>query len=573
MAIQYRRTAQGSSYDALNAPDNSDRLREQADAYIDSLKRRRQQEAMQQTAIVEGMRRKMAAETQSLEAFSQNSINQMNAYAQLNAKREENEIRRDQLARQAAAGKPNAGVEVLKFIANVAPKAINAFAEADAQNRKENWEKGQQLGYLIPPTDTIALQQNLTNAEIMSAEQDKLAAIMRASGAPENVIADIENANQAKMSGIRHTMAKGLGQGAYTAFQRELTNPNTQFAVNINDQDYSLSNLPDQSVATQQSAYMQFLPKYFGVNDFGDVSPEFLSEGMQIARADGDRAFGRMQQAEYDARRGDILGQERQAFKINVRDTNTAEAAIEKIYTIEYQASQSHTTANAKLKDYLSNPNIVPQNIFDELGASMTLPGRPKPYALDRPADWEEIKQKRQQAINTKVSIENTAKMNVAAQEAVQLRQMIAQDMEGDGEINITDEQYKQLYAEAAADGLPNDPRIAVLNSNEKYISSSVQQAEQLERFKFLAEKGGLTEGMVFRSSIDPEQKSALYKQIKSGSIVSIDKDTNRRAEKYIKGRLTERTGDSGYIPNTSDTKAYVNRAVDFALQNFSEIT
>ena len=188
---------------------------------------------------------------------------------------------------------------------------------------------------------------------------------------------------------------------------------------------------------------------------------------------------------------------------------------------------------------------------------------------MDRPADWEEIKEKRQQAINTKVGIENTAKANAAAKEAVQLRQMIAQDMEGDGEINITDEQYKQIYAEAAADGLPNDPRIAVLNSNEKYISSSVQQAEQLERFKYLAEKGGLTEGMVFRSSLDPEQKSALYKQIKSGSIVSIDKDTNRRAEKYIKGRLTERTGDSGYIPNTSDTKAYVNRAVDFALQKF----
>ena len=90
------------------------------------------------------------------------------------------------------------------------------------------------------------------------------------------------------------------------------------------------------------------------------------------------------------------------------------------------------------------------------------------------------------------------------------------------------------------AEGIPNDPRLTILRNNEKYLASTVQQQEQIKEFTRLAEKGALTEGMVFRSTLDPEQKKQLYRQITSGAVPKIDKETNRRAKEYIKGRLLE---------------------------------
>ena len=67
---------------------------------------------------------------------------------------------------------------------------------------------------------------------------------------------------------------------------------------------------------------------------------------------------------------------------MNVRDPSTAVGAVEDIYTAEYQDSLSHAAANGKLKEYLSNPNMVPQNVFDDLEKNLTLPGRPKALCI-----------------------------------------------------------------------------------------------------------------------------------------------------------------------------------------------
>ena len=569
MAIRYQRSVQGNSYDPLTAPDNSAQVEEQARAYIDSLKRRREQEALQQAAFVEGMRRKMAVETQSLQAYSQQSVDKFNTFAELEQKRDAVEARRKELANIAATGRPDPTEAVLKFVGEVVPQALQQYARIDEFRQKDLWEKGAQLGMILPSVETIAQASNLSNGQILSAESSSLAAQLEAAGVDPNIVDQVRSSNQYKMSGIRHSLAKGVGQSAYTQFQTELNNPETQYSVDIDGQEYALNQLPDQTSSTLSRAYMQFVPRLFGLNGFDDVSSEFLSEGLQTARADGDRAFGQMRLEEIKRNKLDILDQERQAFQIEVRDPNTSVGALQDIYTAEYQASLSHASANGKLKEYLSDPNIVPQNIFDDLEDNLQLPGRPKLYAQDRPADWAEIKEKRQQALNQKFNTVQTARRQTAEKEAIQLRQMIAKDLEGDQEFNISDEQYRDLYSRIQAEGVPNDPRLAVLDSNQKYTSSVVQQAEQLARFKELADKGGLTEGMVFRSSLDPEKKRDLYNRIKSGTITSIDKETNRRAKQYIRDRILERTGDGGYIPNTSDTKGYVNRAVDFALQKF----
>ena len=122
MAIRYQRSVSGNSYDPLIAPDSSEKIQEQSQAYIESLKRRREQETLQQAAFAEGMRRKVAAETQSLEDYTNRSMEQVKLLAQLQQQREVNEERRIQaLANQAKSGVKNPAAQILDFINTVAP--------------------------------------------------------------------------------------------------------------------------------------------------------------------------------------------------------------------------------------------------------------------------------------------------------------------------------------------------------------------------------------------------------------------------------------------------------------------
>ena len=536
MAIRYQRSVSGNSYDPLVAPDSSDKIQEQSRAYIESLKRRREQETLQQAAFVEGMRRKVAAETQSLEGYANQTIDSFNVVRDLEERRQQVEARRESLARQAATGRPDPAKAVLEFVTQVVPSALSQFGEIQEQAQAASKKKGMQIGLLVPPVGSIAETSNLQNGQVLSAENSALAAQLEAAGVDPNIVDQVRSADQYTMVGIRHTMSKGLGNTAVSTFNAERNNPNTQFQVDIDGQMYALNQLPDQSVNTLNKAWMQFVPDYFGTNGFDDVSVEFLSEGLQIANQDWQRFAGAERNNEIKRNKADLLDQKRQKFAIDVRDPTRAVGAFQDIYTAEYQDSLSHAAANGKIKEYLMDPNMVPQNVFDDLEKNLVLPGRPKPYAEDRPADWAEIKEARQQALNRNYGLATQSKQIAAQKEATRLGQMIAADMEGDQELNMSDDQFKELYSRFQAEGIPNDPRLTVLNNNEKYLASTVQQQEQVKEFTRLAEKGALTEGMVFRSTLEPEQKKQLYRQITSGAVPKIDQETNRRAKQYIKG-------------------------------------
>ena len=577
MAVRYQRSVSGNSYDPLIAPDSSEKIQEQSQAYIESLKRRREQETLQQAAFAEGMRRKVAAETQSLEDYSNRSMEQVKVLAQLQQQRELNEERRIQAANQAKSGVKNPAAQIVDFINTVAPMASRMVSQIDAANearQKELNNEAVQIAEFLQNDSTIqqTFQTGLTRE--IAANKNGVIAAMEAAGAPPETIDAFRNANEEQTAIIQGSLAKGHMMGAFNAFQQNLlqpTDPENPYIITQADGSQVTLDQIGRSSSEQNYAWSQFRTEYAERGGFGykDVSVEFMNDAYQVANRQWDQYIGGVRKNELNANKADKLDLKRQAFQIEVRDPSTAVGAVEDIYTAEYQDSLSHTAANGKLKEYLSNPNMVPQNVFDDLEQNLTLPGRPKPYALDRPADWAEIKEARQKAINQSYGLSTQTKQIEAQKQATQLGQMIAADMEGDQELNMSDEQFREMYSRFEAEGIPNDPRLSILRNNEKYLASTVQQQEQIKEFTRLAEKGALTEGMVFRSTLDPEQKKQLYRQITSGAVPKIDKETNRRAKEYIKGRLLERTQGQGYIPNSSEAKGYVNRAVDFALQKF----
>ena len=158
MAVRYQRSVSGNSYDPLIAPDSSEKIQEQSQAYIESLKRRREQETLQQAAFAEGMRRKLAAETQSLEDYSNRSIEQVKVLAQLQQQREINEERRIQAANQAKSGVKNPAAQIVDFINTVAPMASRMVSQIDAANearQKELNNEAVQIAEFLQNDSTI----------------------------------------------------------------------------------------------------------------------------------------------------------------------------------------------------------------------------------------------------------------------------------------------------------------------------------------------------------------------------------------------------------------------------------
>ena len=209
MAIRYRGSIKsGSNYDPLNPINNADRLREQSQAYIESLKDRRQQEAMQQAAFVEGMRRKLGAESKSVQNYFSASNKQLQEIANLEKTKQNTAARNEDIRRRAAAGRPDPTKAVLDFVTNVAPQAMQQFAQIKEQQYKADWEQGARLGSLGVHTETIKQEFDVGSAEIMAATNNQMATWLDGVGEYEQAAA-IRKANSTQFDAWKSTQFKG----------------------------------------------------------------------------------------------------------------------------------------------------------------------------------------------------------------------------------------------------------------------------------------------------------------------------------------------------------------------------
>ena len=228
----------------------------------------------------------------------------------------------------------------MDFVANVAPQAMQQFAQIKEQQYKADWEQGARLGSLGVHTETIKQEFDVGSAEIMAATNNQMATWLDGVGEYEQAAA-IRKANSTQFDAWKSTQFKGYAQQANPTFWDAISNPNSQETYELNGERIPLNSLQGASTDELTRAWSRWFPEYMGMKGGYDVSPVFLHEGLRVGTEDWNNNITQYRKKELQGQKAEYIDQARTAFKIEVRDANTAVNAAVDIFQFEAADSQS----------------------------------------------------------------------------------------------------------------------------------------------------------------------------------------------------------------------------------------
>tara|TARA_R100001463_G_scaffold1803_1_gene7710 strand:+ start:6295 stop:9129 length:2835 start_codon:yes stop_codon:yes gene_type:complete len=554
--VTYQASQRGSNYEPLQAPNNAQRIKEQGDAYIAQLRELRNFQSAQEAEYIRELNSKNEKERTSRREEDRLRQQQAEAYAKL--KLQDVTAQRERL--QAIGGQSNQNSKTNKwvdFVSNLSSTAAGLYGEYKQEQERIQYDEGITLGMLVPHSaKQLGFNHQLATSEIITANQDTLASMAEANGADEATVAAIRSASQVEMTGYKHSLAKRAGQNAVFEFQKALTAEETDFTINYNGDKLFLNQLPNQDPTTLQLAFSQFMPNYMRGQGFGDVTHEFLGEGLKIAQNDFEQFIGEKQRQKIGSERANRLQRDKDKFYINIKDPDTAGLAVIQLAQ-GFNVSNGHNYPEtlASLAGVLSDPMTVPDNVLRQAG-EVVLPGQTKSFKEQHPRRWQEITNKRAQANADNFSRQQRVIDMEATQVLNKLQETYRVDVEDDGMLELTSEEAEKqmrLYQ-----GKPGYEKVArfyenLLTEKDEVFRAEATNKQAFEQLTELAQSGqGLVtqEEILSNQILTQEQKRNLLKTIGDPSIPTkaLTDDAKKRIQTTLVGLTKETPGAAGYL-------------------------
>ena len=554
--VTYQASQRGSNYEPLQAPNNAQRIKEQGDAYIAQLRELRNFQSAQEAEYIRELNSKNEKERASRK--EQDRIRQQQAEAYAKLKLQDVTAQRERL--QAIGGQSTQNSKTnqwVDFVSKLSTTAAGMYGEYKEEQERIQYDEGIALGMLVQNSaKQLGFNHQLATSEIISANQDTLASMAEANGADEATVAAIRSSSQVEMTGYKHSLAKRAGQNAVFEFQKALTAEETDFTVNYNGEKIFLNQLPNQDPTTLQLAFSQFMPNYMRGQGFGDVTHEFLADGLKVAQNDFEQFIGEKQRQKIGSEQANRLQRDKDKFFINIKDPDTAGLAVIQLAQ-GFNVSNGHNYPEtlSSLVEVLGDPQTVPENVLRQAG-EVVLPGQTKSFKEQHPRRWNEINERRSQANSDNFSRQQRVIQMEATDVLNNLKETYRVDIEDDGMLELTSEEAEKqmrLYQ-----GKPGYEKVArfyqnLLTERDEVFRAEASNKQAFEQLKELAESGqGLVtqEEILTNQILTQTQKRELLKTVGDPSIPSksILDDAKKRIQTTLVGLTKETPGAAGYL-------------------------
>jgi len=554
--------------------DRAQRFLEQNQEYVRQLKERAAIEKAQDQYYYKSLELAQAYERSQVDQKLKATERDVNLKGEIRVRKAAAEYRAQQLKEQLTAAKPGALEKVTKLITEVAP----AVAGLVQQGKQAYYEEQKALGqadYLENPFKSLGPSVQARASNVMAAEQDSVVGYNEITGGDPVAANELRQQNltirqkyyylaQAEDAGTR------LGPEFYQATLD--TSKASPINVSINGQLYPINQLPNKDPNTMHLAFKQYAIQIAKTSGYTDALGAGVAKFYEGAEASYKPIQAMLYKQSFAATKSNDLNTSQQLFQVEVNVPGKAAGAAQDLFQAFLRNKDyDFGAANKDLISVLSNPTLVNDAAFAEIEDELTLAGRPKPFSKDRPLDWEQIKQDRKKANSQLFDDNQKVIKQKALAESQQLAKTFMADMSDDGDIDISPEQKLQMEARFLSEGVPNDPRIRVLESFNKYTASEIQQADQVKQFDQAILNGSLTVGMITRSSLSAKKKTEYLKKVQAGEIVSISPTVRQEGKNYIYGVLKDRAGDEQrYLP-IEQASSVMQRATTEALNQWTK--
>ena len=405
----------------------------QNDAYIEQLKERQQVQKMQDAYYYRSLELRQNYDDATNRRNDSLRKTQANQKFEVEQRRLAVEAR---VARQKAemmAAKPSNFEKITDFVLKVAPQVGEIIESAETAYREEQEALGQLDAYNNPQRTAGPGSITQSNATLnIAANNDKVVGVSDLSGGDPSTTNDLRiDSNTIRGRAHLAKLAEWNGATLGREFMSAMADQSqpSPFKVSINGQLYPINQLPDNKPGTVDLAFTQYAVQVAKSKGYVDALGPGVISFYEGAKAGFKPLLAELYKKEYQATIQTDLDQTEQYFQIAIKEPGReADAAVDLFQGYLRTSDYNFKTANEKLIDALSDPTLVSDAAFSELEQSLQLPGRPKPFAQDRPADWQQIQINRQQANSQRFSQNMTTRKQGAQQQAEQLAAQFGKD-------------------------------------------------------------------------------------------------------------------------------------------------
>ena len=535
--------------------DDSRKILQQADQYIQGLKEVRDLESQYMAQYIRDYDRKLTNENQWATSVKESRIRQASAISEQYVA----QLQRQQRAIESISGRKGSITgddptvdDWVEFVAGVSQTAAETVRDIRKQNQETKWNQAilkAQLFGMNP--NTVAWKRMWRHSDIMSATQQSFAAAAEAGGMSEDQVEYLRGLDDHQLKAVKWYMSVQLGNDATTAFQEAL-NENSDLLVEIPNKDGQLAEIPlnqiDQTDRQQlNSAWAKFLPDYYRKNGYGDAGVEFLQESITRAKDGFDNFIGTKRQQEIAANNANRVDDAKQAFLI-MKDPESWHRYYQTVY---FQNQGNHSAARAEAMDPLKDPFTISEEQYDAI-KDTAFKDQENKLLRDRYAsEFAAIDAERQNAIDNQYKAIVQGKKLQEQKLIDNFVQSRAQDMI-DGKVDLSGDDLKKLSLQAKAQNM--DKLAEEIESTISYTADSLREEAYEQLWNEQTLYGALDSTTIMKTSgVSIEFKQKWLKKANESNRNIAPSSLVKEFESYASDKINERVG---YFPSMQKAKS-----------------
>lgn len=539
-------------FDPINVPDTSRRILEQAEETVRGLQAVRDANIANQAAYLNSFVKKMESERDSFD--EQTRLMNLNEETRKNNA----QIRlEEQEARRKAAGENREAI--YKSLAGLAKSAASAYVGYKKQKYDDDYNEMLVKLYHQGITDRKDAENFLadtyTGSNLYSQSVSVLsgAAAAEAGGADPIDVAEMRQnthgLNVAQKQAVLDFSAQRWGvtlQGAFANDNQtkvKLHGPNGTF----------IDGTPSQAVSSRDKALVasQLVTGFLKQNGMYGMKAEMLAPALQKMRQQSDSIVSAAIQNEITLQRNekiDIL--ENSVFQSKA-EPSAALRFHKALAGLQFLVPGGRREARERLFKLMETPqqfvNGVSVGFSDEeitQIANSSLPSMPnKTLAELYPAEFLALNQQRAQRVYNRYAAETRAEKMAVALNLKQLEDTMLNDvLEGDNQIDLSDENIDFQIAEYQKLGPDYNEHIQTLERFRQFTPEAVAEKPYIEQAENLMKYGMLTAEAAMKLPISYDSRLKLAQKAKQTSKLAPSTDQVGKAEDHIKAYLRDRS-------------------------------
>ena len=470
-------------YQGVSISDNSQaRLRQSRD-YIEGLKELRDQTTAINTALVSEYEKTLENGARWKTDVNETKIQA----ARTLATQQQAQLRRQQRATESITGR-KANIDGsdsqvdgwLEFVSGISGKAREMIETSQQEKADFSWDQATVKASMFGMTkEQVAWQRQWDNADIMSANQRTLAAAAEAAGADTEYVEYLRSMDAHGLNATRHALATQAGSQAVPKFQTALTeDAETLVTVIRNGEKVEIPlreiNQADPKEIT--AAWTQWLPDYYKRNGYADASHEFLYDGLEKANEGFQNFIGAKQDAKIKQNNTERIDGALTGLR-SYKDPKNAQAYYNMLITT---GSRTASEARTQLLEELQSLEYSDTDVNNILRSSF--PGMKKTIEGQFTTQVNQLRQHRKDAIQEKMRSNLASKDLKEKLEIEKFEDLVIKDLEGDNDVDLSNEQLTKMAADARARGYDNLAKV---------IEGKIQFTESTKRDEALGTSVG----------------------------------------------------------------------------------